>query len=101
MKGLRIFYLENCPYCRKAKTALTELKNENPDFERVGIEWIEESISPKIADSYDYYRVPCVYSGNEKLYECRPGDDFDEIKRQLEKALKYATEESLYTRSKP
>lgn len=93
MKELKIFYLENCPYCRKAMAALKELKTENPDFEMVGIEWIEETRFPEIADRFDYYRVPSIYSGDDKLYECRPGDDYDEIKRRIENALTTAMEE--------
>lgn len=90
MKELKIFYLENCPYCRKAKDALNELKTEDPDYEKVNIKWIEETRSPELADSYDYYRVPSIFYGDEKLYECKPGDDYDEIRRQVEKAVKTA-----------
>ena len=92
MKKLKIFYLENCPYCRKATAALKELKAENPDFEKVDLEWIEEANHPEIADQYDYYRVPSIFCGDEKLYECSPGHDYDEIKRQLGNALKSAAE---------
>lgn len=88
MKEFMIFYLENCPYCRKAKDALKDLKNENPAYEKVNIKWIEETRSPELADSYDYYRVPSIFYGDEKLYECDPRDDYDEIRRQVEKTLK-------------
>ena len=65
MKELKIFYLEGCPYCRKAMTALEELKAETPEFDKVGIEWIEETRSPEIADKFDYYRVPSIFCGDE------------------------------------
>ena len=65
MKELKIYYLEGCPYCRKAMTALEELKAENPEFDKVGIEWIEETRSPEIADKFDYYRVPSIFCGDE------------------------------------
>ena len=92
MKNLTVFYLENCPYCRKAADAVKELKAENPDFEKVEAEWIEESRNPEIAEKYNYYYVPCVFLGGEKLYECSPSDGSDEIKRRFEAAFKTAAE---------
>jgi glutaredoxin len=92
MKKLKIFYLENCPYCRKAADAYKELKSENPGFEKVETEWIEESRCPEIADRYDYYYVPTVFCDEEKLYECSPADDYGKIKRNFELALKAAAE---------
>ncbi len=93
MEKLTVFYLQNCPYCKKAKEALEELKTENPSYGNVEMEWIEESVHPEIADKYDYYRVPSIFRGNEKLYECDPSHDYDEIKRQFGLALAAAAEE--------
>lgn len=90
MKELKIFYLESCPYCRKAMDAVQELKRESSDYEKVNIKWIEETIHPEIADNYDYYRVPSIFFGEEKLYECSPRDDYKEIKQQVGNALKIA-----------
>ena len=90
MKKLTIFYLEDCPYCRKAEDALKELKSENSGYEKVEIQWIEESRRPEIADKYNYYYVPCIFCGSEKLYECSPADNYSEIKKQFESALKAA-----------
>jgi glutaredoxin len=87
MKELTIFYLEGCPYCRKARAAIEELKSVNPGFGKVTVRWIEETLSPEIADRYNYYRVPSIFFGDEKLYECSPGDDYSEIRRQAERAL--------------
>ena len=92
MEALKIFYLEVCPYCRKAREAVRELTEANPAYGRVAIEWIEETRSPEVADKYDYYRVPSVFWGEEKLYECSPSDDADEIGRQMERALRVAVE---------
>ena len=92
MKKLTIFYLEGCPYCRRAAEAVRELQAEDPSLEAVGIEWIEETVHPEIADLYDYYRVPSIYLGDEKLYECSPGDGYGEIRRRAEQALRLASE---------
>ncbi len=93
MKELTIFYLESCPYCRKAMDAVKELVSERPAYGKVAIEWIEETRSPRIAESRDYYYVPSVFYGEEKLYECSPRDDYGAIRRQMERALKKALEE--------
>ncbi len=91
MKKLTVFYLKSCPYCAKAADALKELTSEEPAFEAVETEWIEESENPGKADSYDYYRVPSVFCGGEKLYECSPADDYAAIKRNFRLALEFAS----------
>ncbi len=92
MEKLTLFYLEHCPYCRKAQKALDALAAENADYSRVEIERVEESRAPEIADRYDYYCVPSVFLGGEKLWECSPGDDYDAIYAHLRAALDRALE---------
>lgn len=84
---LTIFYLENCPYCRNAIRAAKELETELPGFSPDLINWIEERQHADIADRYDYYRVPSIFLGDRKLYECSSSHDYDEIKRQLKNAV--------------
>ncbi len=92
MQKLKIFYLEGCPYCRMAVKAVEALRSEHPADRSAEIEWIEESSFPEVADHYDYYYVPSIFYGDDKLYECSPKDDYEEIKRQIENALKLAAE---------
>ncbi len=87
MQKLTMFYLENCPYCRKARKALEALCAENPAYAGVELERVEESRSPEIAARYDYYYVPTVFLGERKLWECSPGDDYDAIYGRLRAAL--------------
>lgn len=87
MKKLTVFYLEGCPYCINAARAVRELCTEVPGLTAVQIEWIEERRNAKLADRYDYYNVPCIFSGDVKLYECKPGDSYDTIKRQFKRAV--------------
>lgn len=93
MKKLTVFYLDNCPYCRKAKEAEKEIISSDPSLQKVKIEWIEESLHPEIANTYDYYRVPSVFISKTKLYECSPEDDYNTIKSNFEKAIKIAAEQ--------
>jgi len=85
--GLTIFHMTGCPYCRKARQALGELLEENPAYQSVPIEWIEENEQPEVANRYDYYSVPSIFRGTEKLYEARPTDPYEFIKENVKKAL--------------
>lgn len=51
MKKITMFYLDGCPYCRNARKAIEELKNENPSFANIEIDMIEESEHPEISDN--------------------------------------------------
>ena len=61
MKPVKLFYLKNCPFCRKALRYIDEAKAAHPELAAVGIELIEESEQPAVADGYDYYYVPTFY----------------------------------------
>ena len=89
MEKLTIFYLEGCPYCRNAMRAVKELEAEL-GFDADRLEWIEERRNAALADRYDYYRVPSVFWGERKLYECSPADDYDAIKQNLKRAFAQA-----------
>jgi len=84
---LTIFHMTGCPYCAKARQALGELLEENPAYKSVAIEWIEENEQPEIANRYDYYSVPSIFRGEEKLYEARPTDRYEFIKERVKSAL--------------
>ena len=87
MKTLTIMYLSHCPYCKKAKQALMDLLDEVPSYRNVPVEWIEESQQPALADTYDYWRVPSLFIGKEKLFEASPADTYDTIRAALKDAL--------------
>ena len=84
MKKITMFYLGGCPYCRNARKAIEELKNEHPSFANIEIDMIEESEHPEISDNYDYDHVPCLYISRDKLYEAYPGQSYDDIKRNIQ-----------------
>ena len=54
MKPVKLFYLKNCPFCRKALRYIDEVKAAHPELAAVDIELIEESEQPAVADGYDY-----------------------------------------------
>lgn len=66
---LTCFYLPHCPHCKLAARCLGDLQRENPAYAAVAVNWIDESAEKALADSYDYWNVPCFYLGREKLFE--------------------------------
>ena len=87
MKTVELFYLPGCPYCIKARKAISELKEENPAYADIIVQWIDESEQAEYADSKDYYFVPTVFFGDEKLYEAHPSQHSREIKASIRAAL--------------
>lgn len=69
MKKIIYFYLRFCPYCRQADQYLEEVINENEELKELQIVRINEAKEAKIADSYDYYYVPCFWLDDVKVHE--------------------------------
>lgn len=87
MKKIIAFYLTDCPYCKKAKEALQELKNEYDEYRDIMVEWHEEMQEPEMVTGYTYTYVPVMYWEQETLYEAQPGQTYDEIKAFVKAAL--------------
>ena len=87
MEDIELFYLASCPYCRNAKRAIGELTEENPAYQDIRIDWIEESEQPEIADARDYYSVPTIFYRGEKLYEAHFTHSYDTIKQNIRAAF--------------
>ena len=69
MKKVTYFHLDSCPYCVQADKVIEELIREHPEWAAVEFEKIDENEHPEIAARYDYYANPCMFIGQEKLYE--------------------------------
>ncbi len=85
MKPVKLFYLKDCPFCKKALRWMDEARAAHPELAAVEVELIEESEDPATADQYDYYYVPTFYVGGEKVHE--GGIWPDEVEAVLRKAL--------------
>lgn len=85
MKSVKLFYLKNCPFCKKALRYIEELKAEHAELAAVEIEMIEEAERPDVADKFDYYYVPTFYVDGVKEHE--GGIYPEEVERILRKAL--------------
>ena len=87
MKTIELFHLPGCPYCIKAEKAIRELIGENPAYAGINIKWIDESEQADYAGSKDYYYVPTVFFGEEKLFEAQPSQGSREIKAGIRAAF--------------
>ena len=84
MKTIKLFYLKDCPFCKKAFAYIDALKKQDV-YKDIELELIEESEQPEIADQYNYYYVPTFYIDGEKIHE---GGIFpNEVEDLLKKAL--------------
>ena len=83
----KLFYFPTCPYCVKAKRAIEELKEERPEYQNIEIEWIDEHKNVSLADQYDYYYVPTIFYGEEKLYEASPAHSYYDIRENIRLAF--------------
>ena len=84
MKELTYFYLANCPFCKKANAMIDKITAADANLAAVAINRIEESQNRELADSYDYFYVPCFFLGDQKLFEGDPSEQ--DIKSVLEAA---------------
>ena len=85
MKSIQLFYLKNCPFCKKAFRYIEEAKATHPELQSLQIELIEESEEPALAEQYDYYYVPTFYIDGVKVHE--GGIYPEEVEPLLRKAL--------------
>ena len=85
MQPVKLFYLKNCPFCKKAIRYIGDLKAAHAELAQVEIEMIEESEQPDVADGYDYYYVPTFYVGGVKVHE--GGIYPEEVEAVLRRAL--------------
>ena len=85
MKEMTLFYLENCPYCKRARAYMDELYAEKPAYRDIPLKLVEERQEKALADQYDYYYVPTFYLDGEKVSE--GAIDKAGVQAVLEKAL--------------
>ncbi|MCD8116990.1 MAG: glutaredoxin [Oscillospiraceae bacterium] len=93
MKKVTYFHMDTCPYCIQADKVITELIQEHPAWAAVEFEMIDETVHPEIADRYDYYANPCMFIGEEKLYESHLFETEEECRAHIEAVFRRAMED--------
>ena len=93
MSNITYFYMRGCPYCRYADRAIDELAQENPLYAELQIGRIDENNPPKdLTGYYDYYYVPTMFVGDEKIYEAHPGQTYDEVREAVRNVFEKAVQ---------
>ena len=69
MEKITLFTLKTCPYCKQALAFMNTLFAEDPKYQALEIENIDEQERPDISEKYDYYLVPTFYIGEKKMHE--------------------------------
>lgn len=94
MKKLTMIKMQGCPYCANAFRAIDELKQEHPEYAGIDVEVIDENEQPELAAPYgkDYYYVPSIFVAGKKCYEAKPGQMYEEIKKNVAQAFTEAVE---------
>lgn len=94
MKEIIFMSMQGCPYCRNAKKAIAELKEENEKFSELKISEIDENEQPEQAKKFAkfYYYVPTMFVDGEKIYEAHPGESYEECRKNIAKVFSAAVE---------
>ena len=93
MKKITMFHIEDCKYCDFARKAIEELRAENPAYNDVEIEMINENEHPEIIENYDYWSVPSLFIDNEKIFEAALFMPYETIRDGVKLAFDRALEQ--------
>lgn len=85
MKDVLMMVLKGCPHCRRAKEMISQLQREKEEYRRVTIREVDEREDPALADSLDYYYVPCFFVDGQKRMEGVP--TLDAVEAVLKEAI--------------
>ncbi|MDO4332213.1 MAG: thioredoxin family protein [Eubacteriales bacterium] len=72
MKDVLMMVMAGCPHCRRANQMLDELMEEHEEYRNVKIRKVDENVDTALADSLDYYYVPCFFVDGVKRMEGVP-----------------------------
>ena len=86
-KKITMFHIEECRYCDFAKQAIKELRAEDSAYEKVEIEMINENEHPEIIENYDYWSVPSLFIGREKIFEAALFMPYETVKAGVKLAF--------------
>lgn len=93
MKKITMFHLTECKYCDYARTAIEELRSENPEYKDIEIEMIDEMAHPEIIADYDYWSVPSLFIGKEKIFEAALFMPYETVKDGVRLAFERSLED--------
>ncbi|MBQ6151734.1 MAG: thioredoxin family protein [Mogibacterium sp.] len=93
MKKITMFHINECKYCDMARQAIEELREEDPEYNNIEIEMINEDEHPEIIENYDYWSVPSLFIDHNKIFEAALFMPYETIKEGVKLAFDKALEE--------
>ncbi|MBR4092172.1 MAG: thioredoxin family protein [Mogibacterium sp.] len=92
-KKITMFHIDECKYCNYARQAIEELRKEDPEYQKVEIEMINEDEHPEIIENYDYWSVPSLFIDYDKIFEAALFMPYETVKEGVKLAFDKALEE--------
>lgn len=92
MKEITFLYMQGCPYCRNAKQAMAELREEEQALANIPVRALDidnDVEAQAFASQYEY--VPTMFIDKEKLYEAHPEETYAETKAKVRMVLQKAS----------
>lgn len=86
MKEILMMILPGCPHCKNAERMIKELMEKHPEYRSLQIRREDETVNKALADSLDYYYVPCFFIDGKKIFEGVPS--LKAVEGVLKEALK-------------
>ena len=73
--------------CKMTDQAIRELKSENPKYAAAPFMRINIDLEGNQNQKYEVKSVPCIYAGNEKVFEYTDGMSYEDIKDGVLRAM--------------
>lgn len=71
-KEVLMMVMAGCPHCVRACEMIAELCAAYPEYAKIPVKIVDETVERTFAESLDYYYVPTLFVDGEKLHEGRP-----------------------------
>lgn len=85
MKDVLMMVMAGCPHCRRANEMLDRLMEAHEEYRNVQIRKVDENVDTALADSLDYYYVPCFFVDGKKVMEGVP--TMEKVETVLKEAI--------------
>ena len=85
MKDVLMMMMAGCPHCRRANQMLDRLMKEHEEYRSINIRKEDENVNTALANSLDYYYVPCFFVNGKKMLEGVP--TMETVEAVLKEAL--------------
>ena len=76
-----------------ASATCAELREENPEYNKVEIDMVDELEHPELIENYDYWSVPSLFIDHDKIFEAALFMPYETVKDGVKLAFDKALED--------